>query len=129
MRGRSRSAACSAVACFGLFLVVVTPWFIRQLVVFGNLLPSSASGRVLFIRDIREWNSVLSPTTLSYFLGQGIGSLVASRVGGFVAAVGIFAILVGALFLVPFMVIGAWGRRRSVDFGPFFVYAIILFAF
>jgi hypothetical protein len=119
----------SAVACFGLLLVVVTPWFIRQLVVFGNLLPSSASGRVLFIRDITEWNSVVTPTTLSYLLGQGIGSLVASRVGGFVAAVGIYAILVGALFLVPFMVIGAWRRRMSVDFGPFFVYAIILFAF
>ena len=27
------------------------------------------------------------------------------------------------------MVIGAWARRRSTDFGPFFVYAAILFAF
>ena len=29
----------------------------------------------------------------------------------------------------PFMVIGGWARRRSTDFGPFFVYAAILFAF
>ena len=27
------------------------------------------------------------------------------------------------------MVIGGWARRRSVDFGPFFLYAVVLFAF
>ena len=27
------------------------------------------------------------------------------------------------------MLVGAWARRRSVDFGPFFVYAALLFAF
>ena len=45
------------------------------------------------------------------------------------AAVGIYAVLVGMIFLVPFMLIGAWQRRRSIDFGPFFLYAAILFAF
>jgi hypothetical protein len=119
----------AAVACFGLFVVVVAPWFARQLAVFGSISPSSQSGRVLFIREIAEWNSVLTPTTLEYLLGQGMGPLIASRIGGFIAAVGIFSVLIGSLFLVPFMAIGAWLRRRSVDFGPFFVYGGILFAF
>ncbi len=119
----------SAVACFGLFLAVVAPWFLRQEVVFGTLLPSSQSGRVLFIRDIREWNSITSPSNLSYLLGQGIGPLLASRIGGLVAAIEIYSVLIGSVFLVPFLVIGAWLRRRSVDFGPFFTYAFILFAF
>ena len=30
---------------------------------------------------------------------------------------------------MPFMVIGGWARRRSLDFGPFFLYAGLLFAF
>jgi hypothetical protein len=30
--------------------------------------------------------------------------------------------------LTPFVLIGGWARRRSVDFGPFFTYAFILFA-
>ena len=34
-----------------------------------------------------------------------------------------------ACVLVPFMVVGGWARRRSLDFGPFFVYAGLLFAF
>jgi len=34
-----------AFACFGLFLVVMAPWYLRQLAVFGSLSPSSSSGR------------------------------------------------------------------------------------
>ena len=33
------------------------PWFVRQLAVFGSISPSTASGKVLFIRSIEEWNS------------------------------------------------------------------------
>lgn len=113
----------------GLFAVCVVPWFARQLAVFGTLSPSTASGKVLFIRNIGEWNSITTPATLEHFLGQGLGPLLTSRFLGFVAAATIFAVLVGVLILIPFMLIGAWKRRRSVDFGPFFVYAFALFAF
>jgi len=60
---------------------------------------------------------------------MGLGPLLATRVEGLIAAVTIFSVIVGAVVLVPFMLVGAWGRRRSVDFGPFFGYAILLFGF
>jgi hypothetical protein len=119
----------AAVACLGLFLVVMAPWWFRQLEVFGQLSPSTASGKVLYIRSIEEWNSITTPATLGHLLGQGLGPLVLSRIGGFIAAVGIFMTLIAAGVLLPFMLIGAWAKRRSVDFGPFFTYAAILFAF
>jgi hypothetical protein len=119
----------AALACFGLFIVVMAPWWWRQLEVFGQLSPSTASGKVLYIRSIDEWNSITTPATLDWLLGQGIGPLVVSRILGFVAAVGIFVTLVGGGILAPFMIIGGWLRRRSVDFGPFFTYTAILFAF
>ncbi|HET7028590.1 MAG TPA: glycosyltransferase family 39 protein [Candidatus Limnocylindrales bacterium] len=119
----------AAVACVALFALCVVPWFARQLAVFGSLSPSTASGKVLFIRDIGEWNSITTPATLDHLLGMGIGPLLATRLEGFVAAVTIFSVLVGAVVLVPFMLVGGWRRRRSVDFGPFFGYAIVLFAF
>ena len=119
----------SAAACLGLFLVAVGPWYLRQLAVFGQLSPSTASGKVLFIRDIGEWNSITTPATLSHLLGQGLGPLLESRVLGLVAAVGIYTTIIGAGILVPFMLAGAWRRRRSVDFGPFLTYATILFLF
>ena len=70
-----------------------------------------------------------SDVSIQGFLSQGIGSLIQSRVLGLVAAVSIYAVLVGAVVLTPFMIVGGWLRRRSIDFGPFFVYAAILFAF
>ncbi|HEV8488523.1 MAG TPA: glycosyltransferase family 39 protein [Candidatus Limnocylindrales bacterium] len=119
----------SAAAFVAIFVVVMAPWWLRQLEVFGQLSPSTATGRVLYIRSIAEWNSITTPATLDWLLGQGIGPLVASRVGGLVAAIAIYTTIVGAGLLVPFMIVGGWARRRSVDFGPFFAYAGILFAF
>ena len=121
--------AWSAVACAGLFALTVAPWIARQLAVFGQISPSTASGKVLFIRSIEEWNSITTPATLDWLLGQGIGPFLQSRVLGLVAAISIFATLACAVvFIVP-LVIGAWSRRRSVWFSPFFVYAAILFGF
>ena len=119
-------AAAGSVA---LFMVAIVPWYARQLAVFGQLSPSTSSGRVLFIRDISEWNSITIPATLDHLLGMGIGPLLLTRVGGLVAAAFIFSILVGVLVFVPFMVIGAWRRRRDALFGPFLGYAVLLFAF
>jgi hypothetical protein len=107
----------------------VAPWFARQLAVFGSLSPSTASGRVLFIRDIGEWNSITTPATLDHLLGMGIGPLLLSRVGGLVAAIEIFSVLVGVLVLIPPMLIGAWHRRRDAWFGPYLAYAVALFLF
>ena len=119
----------SAAAALGLFLVVMAPWWARQLAVFGTISPSSASGRILWIRSLAEMNSIEGHPTLMTFLDQGLGSIVASRVEGALQATISFVVLVGGVILVPTMVVGAWLRRRSPDYAPFFVYAAILFAF
>ena len=116
-----------AFACFGLFLVVMAPWYLRQLAVFGSLSPSSSSGRILLIQNYEQMNSVTSDTSLSGFLGQGIEPLLASRILGFVSAIQVFFVIACSAVLAPFVVVGAWARRRSIDFGPFFLYAGLLF--
>ena len=119
----------AAVACVAVFVAVMAPWWGRQLEVFGSLTPSTASGKVLFIRDIGEWNSITTPATLDHLLGQGIGPLIASRIGGLVAALMIYTTLIAGFVLAPFMLVGAWARRRSRDFGPFYLYGGLLFTF
>ena len=119
----------SAVASLGLFVLIMAPWWARQLAVFGSISPSSASGRILWIQSLAEMNSIEGRPTLSTFLGQGLGSLVSSRIVGFGQAIVSFVILIGGIVLVPTMVLGAWLRRRSPDFAPFFVYGFLLFAF
>jgi len=116
-----------AFACFGLFLVVMAPWYLRQLAVFESLSPSSSSGRILLIQNYEQMNSVTSDTSLAGFLGQGIGPLLASRILGLVSAIQVFFVIACSAVLAPFALVGAWARRRSVDFGPFFLYAGLLF--
>jgi hypothetical protein len=117
-----------AFACFGLFLLVMAPWYLRQLAVFGSLSPSSTSGRILLIQTYEQMNSVTSDTSLGGFLSQGIGPLLLSRILGFVSALQVYFVVACPIVLAPFVLIGTWARRRSVDFGPFFTYAAILFA-
>ncbi len=119
----------SAVASLGLFVLVMVPWWARQLAVFGSISPSSASGRILWIRSLAEMNSIEGHPTIASFFGQGLGSLVSSRVVGLFEAILSYVILVAGVVLAPLMVVGAWLRRRSVDVAPFLVYAAILFAF
>ena len=119
----------AALACVAVFVLVMAPWWLRQLAVFGSISPSSTSGKVLFIRDIGEWNSITTPANLDHLLGMGIGPFLMTRIGGLVAASTIYITLVAGVILAPLMVIGGWGRRRSDDLRPFFVYAAILFAF
>jgi hypothetical protein len=119
----------AAIGCVVVFVLVMAPWWARQLAVFGSLSPSTASGKVLFIRSIDEWDSVTTPATLDHLLGMGIGPLLATRIGGLVAALTIYITIVGGVLLAPLMVVGGWVRRRSDDFRPFLTYAAILFGF
>jgi hypothetical protein len=112
-----------------VFILVMAPWWVRQLLEFGSLSPSTASGKVLFIRNIGEWNDITTPATLDHLLGMGIGPLLMTRIGGFVAAATIYVILVCGIILAPPLAFGAWARRHSPDFLPFFAYAAILFLF
>ena len=128
-RRPARIPLAAALGAVALFAVAVVPWYLRQLAVFGTLSPSTASGKVLFIRDIGEWNSITIPASLDHLLGMGWGPLLMTRVGGLIAALFIFSVLVGALALIPFLLVGAWKRRRDATFGPYFAYAALLFAF
>ena len=115
-RRRRPISWAAAVGAVAVFVLVMAPWWARQLAVFGSLSPSSTSGKVLFIRDIGEWNSITIPASLDHLLGMGIGPLIETRIGGAIAALTIFVTLVCGFILAPVLVIGAWARRRSTDF-------------
>jgi hypothetical protein len=89
--------------------------------------PTSANGYALWIRDIDEWNSLTAAPSLQRFLDQGPAAIVTSRVLGLVAAIGQFTVIIASGILVPFAIAGAWLRRRSLDFGPFFLYTALVF--
>jgi hypothetical protein len=118
----------AAVGCAAVYVLVMTPWWVRQLDTFGSISPTAASGRALWIRTMAEWNSITTPATPAYFFDQGIGPLLESRILGLTAAIGNFGVVICSVVLVPFVLVGAWLRRRSLDFVPWFFYAFIVFA-
>ena len=117
----------AAVGSLVLFLLVMAPWWARQLAVFGSISPTSSSGAALWIRTIAEWNSITANPSLDRFLAQGIGPIVASRLGGLTSAIWNYVVVIGSVVMIPFILIGAIGRWRSRDFTPWFVYTGVVF--
>jgi hypothetical protein len=112
----------------GLFLLVIGPWWVRQLATFGSISPTSSSGAALWIREFSEWNSIVARPSLETFLAQGWGAILASRLAGLTSSLTIFAVLVSSVVLVPFLIAGAFARRSWVAFRPWFAYAFVVFA-
>jgi Dolichyl-phosphate-mannose-protein mannosyltransferase len=123
----ARMSWLAAAGCIGLYLLVVGPWWYRQLEVFGSISPTASSGNALWLTAYRQWNSITADTTLQAFLAQGLGPIVTSRLLGFVAAAANFAVIIGSVVLVPLIAIGAWRRRRSDDYLPWFLYVAVMF--
>ena len=126
-RRTPRIPVLAALGCFGLYLAVMGPWYLRQLDTFGSISPTSSSGYALWIRTIDEWNSITAAPSLGRFLEQGFVSIATSRIIGLIQAVGQFTVIICSVVLVPFALAGAWLRRRSVDFQPFFLYTFVVF--
>ncbi|MFL5681309.1 MAG: ArnT family glycosyltransferase [Chloroflexota bacterium] len=122
-----RIPVAAVVGCVALYLVVMGPWFLRQLAVFGSISPTTSTGSALWIREYREWNSITANPSLQAFLAQGIGPIVSSRMFGLVAAIGQFVVIICSVVLLPFLVVGGWLRRRSIDFGPWFLFTLLVF--
>jgi 4-amino-4-deoxy-L-arabinose transferase-like glycosyltransferase len=125
-RTHARVGLAASAGCAVAFVAVISPWLIRQFAVFGSAMPSAGSG-ILWLVDYHQLFSVANPPTFDAWIQQGIGPLVASRVGGLIAALGLFALLPLMAVLVPFALAGSWVHRRDPAFAPFFVYALALF--
>lgn len=118
----------AAVGCAALFAIVVAPWLIRQVEVFGSIAPSATSGRLLWIAEYGELYSIGSPATPQTLLAHGLAPFLASRVGGLIAALALFTLLPLVGVLAPFALLGSWVRRAESAFRPFLIYAVALFA-
>jgi 4-amino-4-deoxy-L-arabinose transferase-like glycosyltransferase len=100
-------------------LAVIAPWYVRQLIVFGSLSPSAASGHILWIRTYTEMFAADGPYGPDHLLGEGLGPLIASRIGGAVMAVSLLLTVVAGVILAIPAAAGALAQRHSVTLAPF----------
>lgn len=116
----------AAVACLSAFLLVVGPWWGRQLLEFGSISPTSSTGEALWITEYRQWNSTTADLSLAAFVAAGPEVILGTRLVGLGGALANFAVMICSVVLVPLLPIGAWLRRRSDHFLPFFLFFAIL---
>ena len=116
----------AAVGCFGLYLVVVGPWFARQLLEFGSISPTSSTGQALWLTEYRQWNSTTAETTLATFLAAGPAVILETRLAGLVGSFANFTVLISSIILLPLLPIGAWARRHADAFLPYFLFFALL---
>jgi len=106
------------------FLLVVAPWLLRNLEVFGTPFPSPGS-RMLWIRDYNEHLSISLELTLDRYLAWGLPAIAWSKVIALGEVAGRGLGLLGGIFGISF-VAGLWSCRRNRRLAPFTVYFTVM---
>ena len=113
------------LASAAAFLLPVVPWLVRDLTVFGSILPS-AGGHTLWITSYNQQFSIASDPSLGDYLGWGAANIISSKLTAWVELVGRSAVLLGGIFVIPF-VVGLWRERHRPELAPFIAYFAVMF--
>lgn len=105
------------------YVLVMTPWFLRNLDAIGALLPLGGSQAIWLTEynDLFAYPASASPDLL---FADGLGTFIDSRWEAFLNNLGTFIAVEGLVILTPLMVIGVWVRRHDKFVRAFWVYAL-----
>ncbi len=112
-------------ASAGAFFLVVAPWLLRNMAVFGTPMPS-AGGHMLWITSYNEQFSIGHDVTPATYLAWGWQNIAGSKVASWATIAGRTMVLMGGFLILPF-VGGLIAFRRRPDLAPFTVYFVALF--
>lgn len=109
------------------YLVVMSPWFVRNWLVSGSPLASSGV-QTLFLRSYDELFSYGRNLTLASYLAWGWLAILSSKLQGI--GFGLLNLIATnwMVFLAPAAVVGLWSWRRRIELLPFALYAVLLYA-
>ena len=113
------------------YLLVMTPWFIRNWRVWGRPLPVSGT-QTIFLTTYDDLFAYGRSFNLAHFLEWGWGNILQSKLNGLLLAGGTFIAVCGVVFLTPLIVWGwlKWWRDEGKRpyLRPLNWYALLLFA-
>jgi len=113
------------VASLAAALVVLAPWLVRDIAVFGSPFPS-AGGHTLWITSYNQQFSIAQDPSLSSYLGWGAGNIIGSKLAAWGELVGRTAVLLGGIFILP-LAYGLWHERHRRELWPFLAYFVAMF--
>ena len=113
------------------YLLVMTPWFIRNWLVWQRPLPISGT-QTIFLTTYDDLFAYGRSFNLAHYLEWGGGNIVQSKLNGLLLASGTFIGVSGVVFLTPLVVWGWLRWRRDNAKRPLLRsmswYALLLFA-
>jgi len=119
IRGRILSLVVVTLA----YLLLMLPWFIRNLAAIGTPMPLGGTQAIWFTEynDIFNFPPQSSPAT---FFAGGLGRLFATRWEAFAQNLATFIAVEGLVVMTPLMLVGLWRRRRQPFLRGFWLYAL-----
>jgi len=123
LRSRLIGAGTGTVA----YLLVMTPWFLRNLSVVGTILPVGG----LQTAWMREYNDLFNyPGVIDFqkFLAWGIPNILRSRFDAFFVNLQTAIAVESLIVLAPFILIALWAHRRDPLLSGVWLYALGLHA-
>ena len=109
-------------ALVGLYLLVMAPWFARNLLLVGSPLPPGGL-RTAWLRDYNDFYSYGLSLTPSSYLAWGIGPILGSKLHALLVNAGQLAAVMEWV-LAPFALLGAWRLRRELAALPWLLYGV-----
>ncbi len=109
--------------CTAAYLLVMAPWFIRNLNAIGTPLPLGGSQAAWFTEynDLFRYPAQIGPQDL---LAGGLGLLLRSRWEALTNNLGTFVAVEGMIVMAPLMLVALWRRRALPFLRGFWLYAL-----
>jgi hypothetical protein len=118
-----RERILSLAVITAAYLIVMMPWFIRNLNAIGTPMPLGGTKAIWFTEynDIFNYPPVSSPAT---FFANGLSTLLSSRWEAFTQNLATFIAVEGLVVMMPLMLVGLWRRHRQPFLRGFWLYAL-----
>lgn len=118
-----RSRLLSLTLMTVTYLMVMSPWFARNLTLIGSPLPVGGAQGIWFrqYNDIFAYPPIASPATL---FADGWGAFLSSRWLALTNNLGTFIVVEGLVVIAPLMLLGLWKRRHDPFLRAFWMYAL-----
>ncbi len=107
------------------YLLVMLPWFIRNLAAVGSPLPIGGTATI-WLRGYNELVSYPPSMSAAHFWSWGAGNILQSRWEAFTSNLGTFIAVEGLVVLAPLLLLAVAGRWRQPMLLPVWLYAALL---
>ena len=122
-----KNRGISILSVIGGYLLCMAPWFGRNLIATGQIMPTGLSGAFW----LREYDDlfIYSPTGLTYqqWISQGLKAIFRTYLKAGISNLNTALFVQGQIMLAPFVFFGAWKHRRDIGFQAAFIAWLCIF--